>query len=119
MFAVRRASINWNRRNRDRARAARLARWDRELEYSKEYHKRRRAQKLAAIVEKFTSIEIYERDGWFCQICGIPVDPALKSPDGASASLDHIVPLSKGGAHTRANTQLAHLTCNVRKSDRI
>lgn len=119
VIAVRRAALNWNRRNRDRARAARLARWPRELERSKEYHKRRRAQKFAVVVEKFTSLEIYERDGWICQICGVSVDPALKSPDGASASLDHIVPLAKGGAHTRANTQLAHLTCNVRKSDRI
>lgn len=33
-----------------------------------------------------------------------------------SASLDHVVPLSKGGDHTRSNSVVAHLICNIRKS---
>jgi 5-methylcytosine-specific restriction endonuclease McrA len=41
----------------------------------------------------------------------------LAWPHPASASLDHRIPLSKGGSHTAENTQLAHLACNVRKSD--
>lgn len=34
-----------------------------------------------------------------------------------SASLDHILPLSLGGAHSMANVQLAHLSCNHTKSN--
>jgi 5-methylcytosine-specific restriction endonuclease McrA len=30
-------------------------------------------------------------------------------------TLDHIVPVSRGGAHTAANVQLAHSACNRRK----
>jgi len=80
---------------------------------------RRRAWKLGAETEKFTTAEIFERDGWCCGICSKPVDPTLAYPDRLSASLDHIVPLSLGGAHTRANTRLAHLWCNVSRGNRV
>ena len=36
-----------------------------------------------------------------------------------SATLDHVIPLAKGGAHARANVRCAHLICNLRKGDRI
>lgn len=62
---------------------------------------------------------IYERDGWMCQLCGEPVDPALIFPDRLSATLDHIVPLSLGGTHDPSNVQLAHLGCNSAKGNRV
>ncbi|MBM9506717.1 HNH endonuclease [Actinacidiphila acididurans] len=71
------------------------------------------------VVERFSTKEIFERDGWTCQICRDPVEPAAQWPNPWSASLDHIVPLSKHGHHTRANVQLTHLLCNLRKAARI
>lgn len=76
---------------------------------------RRRARKRGADAETFTRGEIYERDGWVCQICGWPVDPGDRYPLDQSASLDHVRPLSKGGAHTRDNSRLAHLLCNIKR----
>lgn len=32
-----------------------------------------------------------------------------------SVSLDHVTPVSKGGSHTRDNTQATHLLCNQKK----
>lgn len=58
--------------------------------------------------------EIYERDGWVCQLCHKKVNNRLKHPNPFSPSLDHIIPLSKGGPHSRANVHLAHLRCNLR-----
>lgn len=58
---------------------------------------------------------VYERDRWVCQLCEEPVDPSVKYPDPRSASLDHVLPLARGGDHTYENVQLAHLSCNVRK----
>lgn len=80
---------------------------------------RRRAQKLALPAEKFRHEDVYERDGWICGLCTEPVDRELCYPDPMSASLDHIIPLSRGGHHVWENVQLAHLDCNVRKQARI
>ncbi len=78
----------------------------------------RRAKKFGGTIELFADNEIFDRDGWICQICRKRVGKALKYPHPRSASLDHIVSLSKGGDHTRINVQLAHLVCNTKKRDR-
>ena len=54
-----------------------------------------------------------------CAICGKPVDFKLKFPHPMSATVDHIVPVSKGGHPSDIdNLQLAHLKCNRAKSDK-
>jgi len=78
---------------------------------------RRRARLRGSSSERFDAAEIFSRDGWVCGICHKQVDPALRAPDPMAASLDHVVPISRGGAHTRANTQCAHWICNSRKTD--
>jgi len=75
----------------------------------------RRVRLEDATTERFDPIDIYERDQWRCQLCGEAVEPTLRWPDPLSPSLDHIQPLVAGGEHSRANTQLAHWICNVRK----
>jgi 5-methylcytosine-specific restriction endonuclease McrA len=63
---------------------------------------------------------VFRRDGWVCQLCGKPVDKALKGTRSPGApTLDHIIPLSKGGSHTYGNVQLAHWTCNAAKGARL
>jgi 5-methylcytosine-specific restriction endonuclease McrA len=76
-----------------------------------------RARAHGAQVEWFAVTEVYERDAWRCWICGQPVDPALRAPDPLSKSIDHVVPISEGGPHTRANVKLAHAACNSKRSD--
>lgn len=62
---------------------------------------------------------IVERDGQSCRLCGCDVDLTLRYPHPMSKSLDHVVPLSRGGAHTIENVQLAHLRCNMSKGARL
>lgn len=47
-----------------------------------------------------------------CWLCGGFV------PEG-DKSVDHVVPLSKGGSEDRLNLRLAHKRCNTSKHDRI
>ena len=55
-----------------------------------------------------------------CGICGKPVDFSLKYPHPLSATVDHIIPVSKGGHPTDiSNLQLAHRCCNREKSDKL
>lgn len=80
---------------------------------------RRRARLHQVTHEDFDRQEIFERDNWVCQICSIPVDRELPYRKPNSPSLDHIVPVARGGAHTRANAQTACLRCNMRKGARV
>lgn len=55
-----------------------------------------------------------------CAICGRPVDKELKAPDPMSPTIDHIIPVSKGGHLTDlSNLQLTHRVCNLAKRDKI
>ena len=55
-----------------------------------------------------------------CGICGRPVDFDKKFPDPWSATIDHIVPVIKGGDPTSLeNPQLAHSYCNRQKSTKL
>lgn len=55
-----------------------------------------------------------------CGICGKPVDKSFKFPHPLSPSIDHIVPVSKGGHPSDiGNLQLTHLCCNRFKSDKL
>ena len=68
-----------------------------------------RARKLAAHVEHVDRDLVFVLADGVCGICGTSADPW-------SFHVDHIVPLSKGGAHSYANTQPAHPACNWRKN---
>lgn len=55
-----------------------------------------------------------------CALCGKPVDKRLKFPHPMSATVDHIIPVSKGGhPFDEDNLQLAHNKCNRFKSDNL
>ncbi len=61
---------------------------------------------------KFSRGNIYLRDHNRCQYCG------RKFPT-AELSLDHVVPVSRGGKSTWINVVCACLKCNVRKGNKL
>jgi len=81
-------------------------------------NRRRRARRRGGQAERYTLAEIASRDRWRCGLCHRRVQPDLDYLDPSSATIDHVVPLSVGGDDTRANVQLAHRACNIRKHNR-
>ena len=79
----------------------------------------RRALKALVIVERVDEWVVFRRDRWVCQICHHRVDKLLSSPHKMGPTLDHIIPLAKGGEHSYANTQLAHRSCNSAKGAKL
>lgn len=72
--------------------------------------------------ESITLKAVRERDKDICQICGgIVDDTAIKNGHIRKLypTVDHIIPLSKGGSHTWDNVQLAHMACNAGKHDKV
>ena len=83
-----------------------------------------RSKKYGVAYESgITLRKLIARDGLTCAICGGECDLNDHSwSDYAGAmypSIDHIIPLSKGGTHTWDNVQVTHMICNSLKSDSI
>lgn len=85
---------------------------------TRERDHKRRARLRGNTAESVKRRVVFERDGWKCALCGKRVLKDKTSPHPLSPSIDHIIPISKGGAHSYANVQLAHLSCNVAKGNR-
>lgn len=87
-----------------------------------ESHRRRRARKRTGIIETIRPEQIYIRDKYKCWICGCKVvstygkDSCINKD---AATLDHVIPLAKGGTHTKDNLKTACRQCNSIKSDNI
>lgn len=67
-----------------------------------------------------TREKVLERDGYVCQVCGKKCDENDRSWGSSGPdfpTLDHIVPLAKGGTHTWDNVQCACGICNSYKRD--
>lgn len=80
----------------------------------------RRNRQAAAPMDVVRLADVFERDGWQCHICALPVDRMLANHHPMMASLDHVIPVSDPGypGHVAANLALAHLICNVSKGGR-
>lgn len=61
---------------------------------------------------KFSRGNIYMRDGNKCQYCG-------KKFLSSELSLDHVVPVARGGTSSWENIVCACLSCNVKKGDKL
>jgi HNH endonuclease len=81
------------------------ARW-RETHYQ-------RAIRYGAQFDVVNPHRVFERDSYRCQLC--KRQTSGKWPDPRSPSLDHIIPMARGGHHTIDNLQCACLRCNVTK----
>lgn len=69
-------------------------------------------------VDRYNPIDIAERDGWRCSLCDKPIDRDAHYTDPQSLSIDHVIPLSKGGTDTLDNLRAAHMGCNAAKGNR-
>ena len=60
-------------------------------------------------------MKLAHRDGWQCAYCG--VETCFTGRDGPKATVDHVVPKSKGGLDHLSNCVVACDACNSAKGD--
>lgn len=89
-------------------------------------HKNKKRLEGKIIDNDITIEKLLIRDDNICALCGKEVDVTdYKIINGNFItgcnypSIDHIIPLSKGGVHSWGNVQLAHFKCNTDKSNHI
>jgi len=79
----------------------------------KTYKRRRRSRQGAMIDGRLKDYEIYDRDGWCCQYCGVSTPIRLIGTNHANEpTIDHMTPLSRGGNHSAENLCLSCRDCN-------
>ena len=118
----------WECREEDRARRAEFQRRHYEenrvelseycrkklLKWRARNHKRRALQRESE-VEPIDLNLVWDDSFGICFLCGTPMDRQYTYPDPRLPSLEHIIPLSRGGTHTYDNLTYTHLQCNNRK----
>lgn len=78
----------------------------------------RRARKRNSFVANVYRKKIFKRDGHRCHICKGKTNPNAVVPDPKAPTIDHLIPLSRGGTHEPSNVATACFMCNCIKSDR-
>lgn len=61
---------------------------------------------------QFIRKQLINNNGAICSLCNKPIE-TMKD-----CTIDHIIPVSKGGLTTIENCQLAHRNCNLRKGNK-
>ena len=77
-------------------------------------------------LSKVTRRRIYERDGWRCVWCHAKVEQPTLPEDGIlvsggiirQASIDHVVPRSRGGSNSPSNLITCCAQCNAKRGHR-
>jgi hypothetical protein len=74
--------------------------------------RRHRLRTASDQCDQITLFALGERDGWRCHLCGkkIPNRPHKGRP--LDPEIDHLIPVSAGGAHVWENVALSHRSCN-------
>lgn len=98
-------------------------------EYAGQVRREHRDKRLTDenIVDRNISLKkLFDRDGGICWICGQPCvweDRKKRKkriiPGPLYPTIDHVIPLARGGLHAWDNVRLAHWECNIKKSDAI
>ena len=78
-----------------------------------------RAIKHGVPYELVNRVKVFEIYGWKCAKCKVVTPKALMRSydDPRAPTLDHIVPISKGGPHLYSNVQLLCRKCNYQKGN--
>lgn len=88
-------------------------------ELARKYKHERRARIYNNGYEAIDTEYFWKIQMAYCQLCFSKIDRNLHHVDMMSWTLDHIIPLSKGGGHLYSNIQLAHRVCNQKKGNKI
>jgi len=106
---VRTRAKAWRTANRDKYVSAVLEWQRRHPEYQRLRTAKRRARVQGGTLSHGILKRLYEKQKGLCPCCGKSL--------GVDFHLDHITPLSKGGAHADWNMQLLRPECNIEKSN--
>jgi 5-methylcytosine-specific restriction endonuclease McrA len=84
------------------------------------HNNRERARKRGVPSQYYTRQHIFDRDGYDCYLCNLPVELTANHIVGQPGwelypHVDHVIPLALGGHDTLDNVKITHAKCNMAK----
>lgn len=84
------------------------------------HNNRDRARKKGVPSQYYTRQQLFDRDGYDCYLCNLPVELTANHIQGQPGwelypHVEHVIPLALGGHDTLDNVKIAHAVCNIRK----
>lgn len=80
---------------------------------------KKRAEKYGVPYVAIQRRSIWKRDNWTCWLCNQKVRQDVHYLHPLAATIDHVIPISRGGGHVPENIRCACRQCNTRKSTKI
>jgi 5-methylcytosine-specific restriction endonuclease McrA len=109
----------WRAENADRLREGYRTRMAANPIKEREKWLLRRARVTGARVGGVDLDLLWVRHCGICALCEHPIDRSVAWPNPESKSVDHVIPLARGGAHEQGNLTWTHLFCNLSKGARL
>jgi hypothetical protein len=82
------------------------------------YNARQKRRTIEKKGDRIIKDLVYERFGYICCHCGVNTFNVIRGIQHPhEPTIDHVIPLAKGGTHTYHNVQLLCRSCNSRKRD--
>lgn len=94
--------------------ARKAAGYKRPKRYNSRSH-RSRAREYGVEYVNVDPREVFERDSYICYLCKLPTNPNSNPGKRDYPTMDHVVPISKGGPHVLSNLRTACWSCNSAK----
>lgn len=82
---------------------------------ARERYRRKNMKRRGAAGKPLTVRELLDRDGNICYICDRAIDVSLSGSDNLGPTVDHVIPLARGGTNQGSNLRLTHRQCNTKK----
>lgn len=88
---------------------------------------KRRAREKDSIIDKDITLQkVFDKDNGICYLCGkLCNKDDIQQIEGrwvvgpTYPSIEHVIPLSRGGKHSWGNVRLAHMKCNLKKGSKL
>lgn len=108
---------NIHRKQSGKARNCKSCQYTKRRKQNDSSKAKRRIRIDAHFLETVDRASVFQRDRYQCWICLGLCRREYIAGDMSSPTIDHVVPLAKGGDHSYANCRTAHFICNSLKSD--
>lgn len=85
------------------------------IDRQRERYRRKNQKRRGASGRGLTVRQLRDRDGDCCYLCGNLIDCSLSGLDSDGPTIDHVMPLARGGDNSSDNLRLTHRKCNTVK----